>query len=334
MNSTVQTYKHYLIIRLSALGDILLTTPIIRCLKKQQPDCKISFLIKEKNQSILKSNPYIDHIIIFKGKLNETLKEIRQSNVEFIIDLHNNLRSSIIKQQLNIPAASFPKLNTQKFIFTLTKKNYLPDLHIVDRYFQTVKQLNIQNDQEGLDFFIHPENEINLERYQLQKHKYYCIAIGAKHFTKQIPSEKIIQLIRRLNSKIVLLGDKNDSSKAEIIQQHSNENVINCCGKLNIEQSASLIQQSKAIITPDSLLMHLGAALGIPVYSVWGNTVPEFGMYPYAPKSPEIVNIFENKDISCRPCSKIGFKECPKGHFKCMNELKMSDLSEIIQKDG
>ena len=96
-----------------------------------------------------------------------------------------------------------------------------------------------------------------------------------------------------------------------------------------MEQSASIVKNAKSILTNDTGLMHIAAAFHKNIVSVWGNTVPELGMYPYLPKEKEKCHIVECKDIKCRPCSKLGFKNCPKKHFRCMMEI---DCDAIVER--
>jgi ADP-heptose:LPS heptosyltransferase len=121
-----------------------------------------------------------------------------------------------------------------------------------------------------------------------------------------------------------LLGGKEDAAIAEQVYQLHKNNTINLCGKLNLNQSASIIQQSHKVITSDTGLMHIAAAYKKDIISLWGNTIPEFGMGPYfAGKNSQILEV---KNLSCRPCSKLGYKKCPKGHFKCMNDIEIAEI--------
>lgn len=106
--------------------------------------------------------------------------------------------------------------------------------------------------------------------------------------------------------------------------------VLNFCGMCSIAQSALLIESSQLLITHDTGMMHVGAALRKPILSIWGNTIPDFGMYPFYPRDQNIPSqMFEVPNLSCRPCSKIGHKVCPKGHFKCMIN---QDIGQIATK--
>ncbi len=321
-----------LIIRFSSIGDIVLTTPIIRCLKKQIPDAEIHFLTKEIFANLLINNPYINKVHLLKNSFSETISQLKHENFNYIIDLHNNIRSFRVKLNLRKKSSSFHKLNFRKWLLVQFKINLMPDIHIVDRYFNTCNYFNIKNDYQGLDFFI-PEDEY-VSKTQLPKnfHKSFgVLVIGGKHFTKQIPDNLLIELCKSTKIPLVLLGGKEDRIKAENIRKEAeNSDIFNACGIFSINQSASIIEQSKIVITPDTGLMHIASAFNKKIISVWGNTVPEFGMYPYLPQS-EKAEIIELKDLNCRPCSKIGFDKCPKNHFYCMNKIDTSLIKKHLR---
>jgi ADP-heptose:LPS heptosyltransferase len=320
----------FLIIRLSSIGDIVLTTPVLRCLKKQFTNAEIHFLTKHEYTLLVAENPYVDKVHSFEGDLLKIIRILQNENIDYIIDLHHNLRSLIIKILLNKPSFSFNKLNLAKWIRVRFKINLLPKVHLVDRYLNTIKVFGISNDGAGLDFFIPEKDEVKIIDLPLELHKgYIAIAVGAKHYTKQLPVRKMVELCNNIEIPIILLGAKEDFSKAEIVKQLSWNFIYNACGKYSLNQSASVIQSSNLIITPDTGLMHISAALHKIILSVWGNTIPEFGMSPYMPHQDS--RIFELYNLPCRPCSKIGYSKCPKGHFKCMFGIPVSLISEYIK---
>ncbi|CAN5731692.1 glycosyltransferase family 9 protein [soil metagenome] len=318
--------KKILFVRFSSIGDIILTSPVVRCTKLQL-GAEIHFLTKENFKGIAISNPHISKVITIKSKVAEVSEILLKENYDYVIDLHHNLRTMQVKRLLKKPSFSFPKLNIQKWLLVNAKLNFLPKIHIVDRYFETVKELGVKNDANGLDFFISAVDEINIETLP-ETHRYGFIAFttGAKFATKQLPVEKIVTILRRLNKPVVMLGGKEDSGRAEIVQRECGSIIYNGCGKYNLNQSASLLKQANLVIAHDTGLMHIAAAFKKKIFSVWGNTVPDFGMYPYLPG--EGSKIIEVKNLYCRPCSKIGFAECPQGHFRCMKEI---DEKEFVQ---
>ncbi len=318
-----------LVIRFSSIGDIVLTTPILRCLKLQQKEVEIHFLTKCMNFSLINNNPYVYKVHCFKENLKEVLPELKAEKFDCIVDLHGNIRSWQVKKYLRIPSSTFPKLNIKKWMLVKTKCDLMPDIHVVDRYFKATETLNIKNDGLGLDYFIPEEDQISITDLPMNFHEgYACMVVGSKHATKQLPTEKIVELCKLLDKPVVLLGDINDRKKAIDIENILGHYVYNACGVFNINQSASIINQSSVVITPDTGLMHIASALKKPIISIWGNTVPQLGMYPYMPDNLKtIAHIFEVKGLSCRPCSKLGYPACPKKHFNCMNQ---QDLQAIV----
>lgn len=292
---------------------------------------EIHFLTKPVFAPLVSNNPYIDKVLTLKDKLSDTIKEIKNESYDYIIDLHHNLRTAIIKNRTQILSFSFPKLNFQKWILVNFKINRLPNVHIVDRYFKTVKLFDVQNDGQGLDLFISPEDEVDLQTLPDFFHQgYVAVVVGAKHITKQMPVDLVVRILDQLSLPAILLGDLNDFIVAEkIIQTTSNKNIYNACGLYSILQSASLVKQSKVVLTADTGLMHIAAAFRKRIVSVWGNTVPQFGMYPYLPK--ELYSIHEVNNLPCRPCSKLGYKQCPKKHFRCMNDQHVDQIVEQIR---
>lgn len=302
-----------LVVRFSSIGDIVLTTPVVRMLKTQL-NTEVHFLTKAPFVSLLKNNPYVDSIFQIDKSINEVISDLKKENYDYVIDLHSNLRTQILKLKLGVTAKSFNKLNWEKFFLTNFKTNILPDVHIVDRYLDTVKFLGITNDNKGLDFFLSDADKVDLVEFQKD---YIAFVIGGQHTTKILPTAKIISICKKLNKAVLLIGGPNDIERGDEISKASS--AINTCGDYSLLQSAFLIKNSAYVISHDTGMMHIAAAFKKKIYSVWGNTIPEFGMYPYL--SDKNSKLIEVKDLSCRPCSKIGYDKCPKGHFKCMHEI-------------
>lgn len=337
--------KKILVIRFSSIGDIVLTTPVIRCLKNQMQDVEIHVLTKKKFSNLYKTNPHIDKVYEYDDALKKNIQELKSESYDFVVDLQKNKRSVRVTRALRCPHASFPKLNFKKFLLSTFKINIMPDVHIVDRYFKAVEKLGVTNDYQGLDFFISEKN--NYDKSLLPEgfqELYHAFVIGGTYKTKILPAVKVAEIIKRINEPVVLLGGPDDVERAEEILVRVNEptsqqanklssdsQILNLVGKINLEQSASLVKNAKSVLTNDTGLMHIAAAFHKNIVSVWGNTVPELGMYPYLPKEPERCHIVECKDIKCRPCSKLGFKECPKKHFKCMMEIDVDRVVEMLR---
>ena len=322
-----------LVVRFSSIGDIVLTSPVLRCLKQQLAGSSIHFATKKQFSGLLESNPYVDKLFSIEKSVSEIAASLKNESYDFVVDLHHNIRSAQIKTLLGKRSGSFRKLNLRKWLMVNLKVNKLPDTHIVDRYFETVQTLGVQNDGKGLDYFIPQKDEVATGTLPAEFHNGYIgFVIGAKHFTKQLPVEKIISICNKLNRPVILLGGKEDFDKGELIcSQVEGGRIFNACGKYSLNQSASLVKQAEKIITHDTGLMHIAAAFRKEIVSVWGNTIPEFGMTPYFGDA-EIRNLKSQvQNLSCRPCSKLGYAKCPKGHFKCMNEINEDEIVKWIQ---
>ncbi len=325
----------FLIIRFSSIGDIVLTTPVIRCLRKQYPGAEIHFLTRQSFRGILTDNPYIDKIHTLGDSFELMLHELKTEEYDFIIDLHHNLRTLRIKRFLkNVKAFSFNKLNVEKFFLTNFKINTLPEKHIVDRNLDTLATLNVKNDGFGLDYFI-PARDIvkNEDLPTSHLHGYIAVVIGAALATKKMPVHKLKELCAAIHHPVILLGGKEDDAEGKTIAAIDEVKIYNACGKFNLNESADLLRRSKLVITHDTGLMHIAAALQKPIISVWGNTVPAFGMYPYYGKYSKLhFDTIEINKLWCRPCSKIGYKKCPRGHFKCMEKMVVNDIVNLVNQ--
>ncbi|MDB5013937.1 MAG: glycosyl transferase family protein [Daejeonella sp.] len=315
-----------LIIRFSSIGDIVLTTPVIRCIKTQLNDVEVHYLTKKNFKTVLEHNPNIDKLHLLEKNLSETVNVLKAEKFDYVIDLHHNLRTLIIKTKLGVKSSSFDKLNWQKWLLVNLKVNKMPNVHIVDRYLETVKFLGVSNDKKGLDYFLADDYSLS-DLLPVSHQKFIGLVIGAQHATKRLPTNKLIELCEDLNKPIVLLGGKEDFDRGEQIAK-SNNHVFNGCGKFSLDQSAFLVKMATSIISHDTGLMHIAAAFNKPIISIWGNTAPEFGMFPYQVDKSTIVEV---NGLPCRPCSKIGYQKCPRGHFKCMNDINVRDIITFVQ---
>jgi heptosyltransferase-2 len=322
----------FLIIRFSSIGDIVLTTPVIRCLKTQVVTAEVHVVTKKNFAPIFTANPYVDKMHYLENDLCKTISELQNEDFDYVIDLHHNVRTLKVKRALRKKAFSFNKLNIEKWIYVNTKMNVMPKVHIVDRYMKTVEHFGVKNDGAGLDYFI-PEHEHVKEEDIPTSHLagYIGLVVGGAHGTKKYPLEKLKRLCTEIHHPIIILGGKEDQLVGDELSKIDPYKIYSACGKFSLNESADLVRRSKLVITNDTGLMHVAAAFKKPVISLWGNTVPEFGMYPYYGNATVSNEIFETRKLWCRPCSKIGFKKCPLGHFKCMNLIDPAKVMETAE---
>lgn len=320
----------FLLIRFSSIGDIAQTTPVIRCLRQHYPDAEIHFLTKREYEPMMRHNPYLNEVIVLDDHLLTTIARLRQYRYDYIIDLHHNLRTFVIKHALNTTSFSFPKLNIEKWLLTRFHINLLPQgVHLVDRYFEAFALLGVTNDGLGLDYFLGEDETVNVaaELPEGFADGYIGWVIGAKHFTKVFPKEKVVATIQLLHAqfpaaRIVLIGGKEDVANGDFIATHTGANVFNACGKYTLNKSVSLVAQADMVIGNDTGLTQIAPAFKKPVISLWGSTSIVFGVAPYLAHQTQGSAVIEVQQLPCRPCTKFGRKECPEGHFRCMRDIE------------
>jgi len=328
-----------LIIRFSSIGDIVLTTPIVRCVKQQIPNCEVHFLTKSFFSPVIAANPHIDKLHLLEDDLNTLVADLKKEQFDYVIDLHNNIRTQRVKRGLGVPSFTFNKLNLKKWLLVNLKINLMPDASIVDRYFAAITSLGVKNDSKGLDYYIDEKYKITNQDIPMSHWAGYvgCV-IGGSYPTKQFPIDKWKQFIELIPYPIILLGGPDDKGAGDKIAEIDPIRVYNSCGKFNLSESALLVKQARLIVTNDTGLMHIAAAFQKQIISIWGNTSPEMGMFPYfgnnnAKSIPsDKSHIIENVKLGCHPCSKLGHKKCPKSHFKCMNDLNLTEMAVLVKK--
>jgi ADP-heptose:LPS heptosyltransferase len=325
-----------LVIRFSAIGDIVLASPAIRCLRKKYPQANIHFLTKQSFKAVTEANPYVDRFHYYDRNLDELISHLKKIGFDYIIDLQNNGRSLRIKRALPAKAYTVNKLNIQKFLLTTFRLNFMPGRHITQRSLDVVRKLGAEDDGLGLDYFVPAKDEVAWETLpKTHRNGYVAIVIGASYPTKKMPVYKLKELCEKLDYPVVLLGGKEEQAEGEEIASVDPQRVYTTCGKLNLNQSADLVRKSRLVISHDTGLQYVASAFGKPTLAIWGSTSPKLDVEPYygsAFVNTGSLPIYENilvPALKCQPCSKYGNRKCPLGHFKCM---KNQDIDLIVSK--
>ena len=327
----------FLIIRFSSIGDIVLTTPVFRCLKNQLPESQVHFLTKLSFKLVTLSNPYIDKFFYYDKDLDNVIDELRKENYDYVIDLHDNFRSGKIKRALKIKSFTVDKLTIGKFFLTKFHIDFMPDIHISKRSLNTLKYFGIKDDGYGLDYFI-PKEDLVSEDDIPQSHLagYIAIVIGATHATKKMPVYKLQELCKKIEFPVILIGGKTDFQEGKMIAEIDPLKIYNACGKFNLNESADLVRRSRLVISHDTGLQYIACAFQKPVLAIWGSTSPKLDVEPYY--GEKFMNrqkgfVYENitvPGLCCQPCSKYGNKVCPLGHFNCMNKQDINTITDKV----
>ncbi len=325
--AAADTRRKVLILRFSSIGDIVLTSPVVRCLR-MQADVSIHYLTKRSFRPLLEANPHIDKVIVIENSVMECLSALRQERYDYVLDLHGSLRSWQLKCLLPVPFLHFPKSNFSKWRLVHAIGARAPVRHVVERYFEAVSSFGVRYDGQGLDYFLPPGRRMPALPIPAGT-PYLAFVIGAAHATKTLPPHKVIGICRKLSAQVLLLGGPAEAAAGAQVARAAGPHVHNLCGALDLHGAAMVIRDARRVICPDTGMMHIAAAFGKEILSVWGSTVPAFGMWPYLPAGmADRGRRFEVGGLSCRPCSKIGHRQCPKGHFRCMEDQSVQEIAD------
>ncbi len=323
---TLQHMQRILIVRFTSLGDVLLTTPLVRAIKTQYPHIKIDFCVLDTLAQVVEHNPYIDNLILY-SKLDDKQpgfqKQITDANYDLILDLQNNLRSSRLLSPVRSKVKKFSKHSLKKWLLVNFKINLMQNLPpIPERYANVIPDLML--DKKSLDLYL-PE-DINSKLPPGFQYIGFCP--GSKHYTKMWPYDYYIELGEILflhKYKVVLFGGKGDTSICKLIAEHLPD-AINLCNDDKLYETAVNMKQCKAIICNDSGLMHVASAVDIPLISIFGSTVKEFGFAPYNARA----QVMQVDHLDCRPCTHIGRDTCPKKNFQCMLRITPATIFQQL----
>ena len=330
----------FLVIRFSSIGDIVLASPVLRCLKKQVITAEVHFLTKSTFKPVTISNPYVDKFFYYDNDIDAVISILRQEQYDYVIDLHNNFRSNKVKRSLGVKSYTIDKLNFQKLLLTKLSIDIMPKRHITRRSLDTVSHFGIKDDEGGLDYFIPDEDMVNESDIPASHHAgYIAIVIGASYHTKKLPVHKLIALCTAIDHPIILIGGKEDADVGTAVAGAvSDGKVYNACGKFNLNESADLVRRSKLVISHDTGLQYIASALNKQVLAIWGSTSPRLDVEPYyskaflaTQKESPYENIIRQPRLRCQPCSKYGNKKCPLGHFKCMEQMDINYIASRVE---
>lgn len=327
----------FLVIRFSSIGDIVLASPVLRCLKKQVMTAEVHFLTKSSFKAVTISNPYVDKFFYYDNNINTVIDQLKKEEYDYVIDLHNNFRSNKVKRSLGVKSYTINKLNFEKFLLTRLNIDIMPKRHITKRSLDTIADFGVIDDDAGLDYFIPEEDLVKESDIPASHHAgYIAIVIGASYHTKKLPVHKLTALCERIDHPIILIGGREDARVGEEVAAFGDGKVYNACGKFNLNESADLVRRSKLVISHDTGLQYIASAFNKKVLALWGSTSPRLDVEPYyskaflsTQKEKPYENIIRLPELWCQPCSKYGKKKCPLGHFKCMEQI---DINYIVER--
>jgi heptosyltransferase-2 len=312
-----------LVIRLTSLGDVILTTPVIRALRNAYPEAAIDVAVDVRYREVWNSNPHVRNVVAVQRGQEGHMNGF--ASYDLIVDLQRSRRSATIIRSLsrtsNLKVVRYNKHRLAKLAMVYFKHKPHSLSHIVQRYLEPLRELGIPGDAGGLELWPLPNEGHSAGRAGHTTRTRIGIAPGAQHFTKRYPPELMAKVVRELvqahNAEIVTLGGAAEVPLCDQIERESGVGVVRGDAAASLAETTALLDTLDCVISCDSALVHMAAARGVPVAAVYGGTVPELGFTPYAVRH----SIVESADVPCRPCSHIGKSQCPKGHFRCMKSI-------------
>ena len=345
-----------LLLRLSSIGDIVLSSPLIRNLRKTFPEMQLDFLVKSEFADLVRYNPYLSRIIEVDTsaglrKLTSVGRSIRGERYDVLVDLHGSLRSIYLRFLSGArKILKVEKRRVQRWMLVRFKRNlYGSVVSVADRYLEPLKPYGISGDGEGLELYV-PDQVVRKVWVQLsehglpQGHRVIGFCPSAKHATKMWPRDSYIDLGRLLvdrhDARILIFGGEEDRTycseiadsiehppRTESGSSHAEpRRAFNFAGHFSLLESAAAMDNCSVIVTNDTGLMHIAAARKRPVVAIFGSTVEEFGFFPYGTRNI----VLQNSGLYCRPCSHIGRSKCPEGHFRCMKEVSVGGVARAV----
>ena len=316
-----------LLVRFSAIGDILLITPLLRAIRGRYPGARIAVLTKERYVPLLSHNPHVSEVLaVAPGEgIRRIAERVRAVRYSHLMDLHGSLRSHALRRLAPGRWRSYRKhALARTLLITAKLDRYAGEVPVPERYFEAARELEVAPDGGPPDFFLSEEADCvaahRLGRLGLSAERpLVAIAPGAAHATKRWPIEHWVELVRRITptgANVVVLGGPDDEREALAIVDAVGEHVGSLAGALGLQETGAVIRRAEVLISGDTGVMHMATGVGTPVVALFGPTVRQFGFFPY--RSPSAV---VELDLPCRPCSAHGTRRCPLGHHHCLRRI-------------
>ena len=316
-----------LAVRFSSIGDVLLTTPLLRAIRQRHPESAITVLTKAAHAPLLSHNPHITRVLSVEteGGLRHVAAELRAARYSHLLDLHDSLRSRMLRALVPGNWTGYPKHRVARALLIHVKRNWYRSWKpVAERYFAAAQHLDVAPDGRPPEFFLAAEARQEVDKWlaeggQGQDRPMVAIAPGAAHATKRWPVQHWRALIDRIIAQghaVVIVGGAADQSLAAALTPNRSGRVLNAAGRFGLQGTGALIQRSAALVSGDTGVMHMATGVGTPVVALFGPTVKLFGFFPYTPAARVL-----ELDLACRPCSSKGGPRCPLGHHRCLIEI-------------
>jgi heptosyltransferase-2 len=330
-------HPNVLIVRFSSIGDIVLTTPVVRAIRARHPAARITYVVREDYADLLRHNPRIDRILTWRHRspLGPLARELRAGEWTHRLDLHGSLRSRHLRLLVGGKWTGYPKHRLRRSLLIASRRVRGGTLGpVVERYARAARELDITLDDRPAEVFVSVDAEQAADSF-LDEHglgrtrRLLALVPGAAHATKRWPTEHWAALVDRLaaTNDLVILGGAAERGLADALADRGGPAVASAAGRFSLLGAAALLRRSAAVAAGDTGLMHLATAVGTPVIALYGPGVEELGFFPWHAAARVI-----ERDLPCRPCSAHGSARCPLGHHRCLRDITPLEVAEALAR--
>lgn len=319
------------------MGDLILITPLLRAIRRRHPRAHLTLVTRTEYAPLFSHDPRITELVTWSSDtpLHRLARQLRRQRWSHRLDLHGSLRSRTLRFMVGGRWRGYPKHRVARELLIRTKRDLYRDRrHVVERYFDAARGLDVQPDGEPPDIFLQRDELMRAERFLReyglgQDRGLVALIPGAAHPTKQWPERHWHQLVRLLvaaGRDLVIVGGRSEQEIGARLAETAGGRAANAAGLFDLQGTAALLKQARSAIGGDTGASHLATAVGTPVVVMLGPTVPAFGFLPYSSRARVL-----ERDLPCRPCSRMGGAACPLGHHDCLVGLTPDTAFEALR---
>ena len=324
-----------LLVRFSSIGDILLTTPLVRALRRRHPDAQLIYVTKRAMAPLVADNPHLSQVVALEPDepLTQLANHLRGLQPTHGLDLHGSLRSAALRVLVRCRWSGYAKRKLARTLLVATKIDlYRGDVPVAERYFEAARQLDVTPDGDSPEFFLSAGARERVAHWlaerDLAEAPLAALAPGAAHATKRWPIahwQALAERLRGAGYRIVVLGGPEDRGAAQ--QLGPPPLAESAAGEFTLQETGACLARAKVLISGDTGVMHMATGVGTPVVALFGPTVRAFGFFPYHARATVLA-----QDLQCRPCSTMGTARCPLGHHRCLVDLLPAQVAAAVER--
>ena len=316
-----------LLVRFSSIGDVLLTTPLLRAIRRRHPEARITMLTKRAYVPLLEENAHLSGVIALDPdeSLLALATRLRASGYTHLLDLHDSLRSRILRTLVPGPWRGYPKYRAARALLIHGKRDRYP-VHrpVAERYFAAARGLDVHPDGDPPEFFLGERAVAEANAWLAEtglgsSRPLVAVAPGAAHATKRWPPAHwrlLVDRIVEMGMDVAVVGGAADAGIAGEVAAGRGDNSRSAAGHFGLQATGAILRRARVLVSGDTGVMHMATGVGTPVVALFGPTVEAFGFFPYSRRA-EVVQL----DLTCRPCSSQGGPQCPLGHHHCLTQI-------------